>query len=106
MENWQKIFKIVLPIAIVILLIGAYAYFKIDEASRQQLDSLAQPTMPKNENSNLNSNLEESENKATADENFVLDPQAVSNAQITPPDGNNLDIEPDPGVIDKLSAPE
>lgn len=104
MEDWKKILKIVLPIAVIIILVGAYFYFRQEEESANQL--LNEGNDPRESSKTQEQIIQENEQKATADGNFVPKPEDVSNAQITPSNSDALDIEPDPGVINKLSAPE
>lgn len=104
MESWKNILKILLPILAVAILIGAYFYFKAEERSSDPASlggGNSADTLKTQEEI-----IEEGERKATADENFVPKPEEISNAKITPSNVEALDIEPDPGAINNLSAPK
>ncbi len=103
MENWRNVIKIILPIAAIIILLGAYFYFRNEE--QNQDSSQTGSGSPAQGMEDLDRIKKENELKATADESYVPDPESVSNASITPPNSETLDIEPDPGVINSLSAP-
>ncbi len=98
--------KIILPIGIVFIIGGVYLFKKLSEEPKIVLP----PSIEKQTEQKDNVSTEEartiSEQKATADENYVPNLEDIKNAKVTPENETTLEIEADPGALDKLSAPE